>query len=390
MKKILLLTAVLSAMAVTGCKKQITTPNVEPPVGSSDKMIYLGTVGPALGKAGNIGVRDSLFLEGDQIGVIAALSTTNVADWTKAAYFDNAPAIFSHNADVNMEVTPGGDTYGDARSYFTWGPKGEGGLTWNRYYPAQDKPIMVYAYYPYSTTNYIAPDGTATKPALNIALNTLPVRLSTPLDSGANLKQSDVLWFASAEEVNRTDTIQTMGFKHALSQLTFRFLRPAGSSQVYIDSVIFETLGGAVLDITTGDFTFPAKGTEDPDEVYTAAKYIITTDVNHRKVPVVSDPDVDPMLDIFTNTSPLMIFPLTADDAKLGRLRIVYNISPAGDKKGEEYVKSSVISLTSLDKAFLAGKKNAFNISINNTEIKLEAKIAPWGQDGSESDLEAD
>lgn len=387
MKKILLLTAVLSAMAVTGCKKQITTPNVEPPVGSSDKMIYLGTVGPALGKAGNIGVRDSLFEADDQIGVIAALSTTNAADWTKTAYFDNAPALFSRTGSV--EVPGGGTPYDDMRSYFVWGPAGEGGLTWNRYYPAQDKPIMIYAYSPYTKTNYTAPDGTSSKPMLNVTLNTLPIRLATPLDSGANLKQADVLWYASLGEVKRTDTLQVMNFKHALSQLTFRFSRPAGSSPAHIDSVIFETLGEATMDITTGAFTFPAPDGNTPDVLYTAAEYVITTNPNNRTVPVVVA-DTDPLLDIFTGTSPLMIFPLTATEAKLGKLRIVYNISPKGDQIGKDFMKSSEIKLDNLDKDFLAGKKNTFTISISATGINLEAKIDPWGKDGSNSDLEAE
>lgn len=394
MKRILLCALSLSLLVTVGCKKSVT-PTPEPQPEPSDAMIYLGVAGPAATRTGNEGVRDTVFTNGDQIGVIAAYSTTtdpisatNLPDWTKKLYFDNAPACFVKNAPVEYDPIK---TYKDNRSYFGWGPAAEGTLVNNKYYPSQDKPIMIYAYYPYTTvtTSYVKPDGISSKPLLNVTVNTDVVKLGAS-NAGANVKQADVLWFASAKEVKRTDTLKTMHFKHALSQLTFRFKRYIGSAPAYVDSIIFCTAKTAQLNLTDGTFKFTlAAVTADT----VAAKYVIIPEKTKRTVPIVTEQadkaDETGLLDIFDGVSPLMILPLTEQIARGATLRVVINTSIDGSGTEKDQI-SMTVPLTKLTTPFTAGKKSVFNILVTQSGIGLEAEIEPWGLDGTSSELETE
>lgn len=392
MKRILLCALSLFLLATVGCKKSIT-PTPEPQSDPSDAMIYLGVAGPATTRVGNEGVRDTVFTTGDQIGVIAAYSTTtnpttptNLPDWAKKLYFDNSPACFVKNAPVDYDPVV---SFKDNRSYFGWGLAAEGTLANNKYYPSQDKPIMIYAYYPYtaSTTSYIKPDGTSTKPLLNVTVNTDVVKLGAT-NAGANVKQADVLWFASAKEVKRTDTLKTMHFKHALSQLTFRFKRYVGSSPAYVDSIIFCTAKTAQMDLTAGTFAFTLAAADT-----IAAKYVILPEKTKRAVPIVVEQpdkaDETGLLDIFDGVSPLMILPLTEQIARGATLRVVINTSIDGNGTEKDQI-SMTVPLTKLTMPFEAGKKSVFNILVTQSGIGLEAEIEPWGLDGTSSELETE
>lgn len=381
MKRFLVAAVMLSTVAFVGCQKKIISEGPYERPENSDALIFLGVKGPTT-KTANEGVRDSLFLAGDQIGVTAALVDGVAADWTMEPFFDNAPAAFSHEGTVNVG-------YDDKRSYFAWGPAGEGGLKWNKYYPAKNAEIMIYAYYPYTqSADYVAPDGIATKPLLNVTLNTDTVNLTAK--TGANVKQADVLWFATAAPVKRSvDTLKTMNFKHALAQLGFRFKRYQGSSPAFIDTIEFNTADKGLMDITTGLFDCSAANV-------VGAKYVIIPDAGHRKVPVVpeneDDQDQDKFLNIFggENVSPLMILPLETDIAKQGTLRVVINISEDGTQDAPNFKKSMSIDLLGLTKGFAAGQKNMFNILVTNAGINLEAKIDPWDPNGNNSNLETE
>lgn len=372
------LSALVLAAAIS-CKTQVAPvdPNINEP---SDDLISL-SVGSA-SRAGNQGVRDTLFDAGDQIGVSATnpddQTTPTAPSWAIVdTCFDNRPALWVNN-------TP---TVNPTFSHFAWGAAGEGGIAHNQYYPGSQKKLYIFAYYPYSTTNYIAPNGTS-GPKLKVDLT------DGVIDGQAtdvNLTQADVLYYISGNPVDPTKPttfssaakMASMNFNHALAQLRFVLKRSAGAQAGKFVKLVFKTAKSATLDLTTGTFTY------DPGATYLDATYTITPKTGD----VVDIPEDDGTVIPFTggldvlNAKPLMILPLTLSDAQKGELVLTVDFSTTNTPD----VKEIPVLLPNLTKGLTAGKLNTYNLSVGYHLIELKASITAWDTvNGSENDLDAE
>lgn len=368
------LSALVLAAAIS-CKTEVAPidPNINEP---SDDLISL-SVGSA-SRAGNQGVRNLLFEASDQIGVSAAnpsTATPAAPDWA-STYFDNRPALWLNNTpDPNPTF-----------SHFVWGPAGEGGMIHNQYYPGSKKDIFIFAYYPYSATQYTAPT-TTEGPKLMVDLS------DGVIDGQAtdvNLVQADVLYYISGNPTPPSTTPTTfssankmvsMNFNHALAQLRFVLKRRAGASAGKFVKLVFKTAKSATLDIATGAFAY------DPAATYKDAVYTITP----KEGDLVDIPEDDGQttfagLDILKAT-PLMIFPLTLDNAKLGELVLTVDFSKT---VGTPDTKDITVDLTKLVDPLKAGSLNTYTLSVNYDEIELKASITAWDTNGSNNDLDAE
>lgn len=381
MKRVFILA--LSMASLVACKK-----NVEPTIDNgknekSDVMISLSSLAPA-SRTANEGVRQDLFETGDQIGVIAVHSDNatgptppEAPDWAEAVYFDNKPAMFT--AEKVEEPAPNPKV-----SLFEWGATGEGGLVANQYYPAKKGKIFLFAYYPYSTTNYVAPDGAGSTPMLNVELADGTIAGVTVEAEGstldANLRQADVMYYGATTSISSIAPNTTpLAFQHGLAQLNFMVKLAAGASPCKLTKIEFKTVKKGVMDITTGGFTYETTTTDYEK----AAVYTITP-----KVAVNVPKDSDAAYNVLAENggSPLMIFPLDAATIQQGELIVTCDFSTTNTPDE----KQLNVSLASVTNPFAQGKLNVFNISVSLSMIKLEATIAPWDPSGSVETLPAE
>lgn len=381
MKRVFILA--LSVASLVACKK-----NVEPTIDNgknekSDVMISLSSLAPA-SRAANEGVREDLFETGDQIGVIAVHSDDaagptppEAPNWAEAVYFDNKPAMFTAEKVEEPALNP-------KVSLFEWGATGEGGLVANQYYPAKKGKIFLFAYYPYSTTNYVAPDGASSTPMLNIELSDGTIAGVTVeaenAEVDANLRQADVMYYGAAASISSIAPNATpLAFQHGLAQLNFMVKLAAGASPCKLTKIEFKTVKTGVMDITTGGFTYETTTTDYEK----AAVYTITPKT------VISIPkDSEPAYNILAENegTPLMIFPLDAATIQKGELIVTCDFSATSTPDEKELN----VSLASVTNSFVQGKLNVFNISVSLSMIKLEATIAPWDPAGSIETLPAE
>lgn len=391
MKKVLLLT--LTILVAVACKKSVGSGDEIP--GQQESLIALSSAVPS-GRAANQGIREGLFQAGDQIGVIAAYSDgvttpgTAAPIWTwgesdaKKLYFDNKPAMFSAAKDMS-------GTASTTVSVFGWGADGQGGLTANQYYPSKNAAIFLYAYYPYADgaaapALYTTPTGDGTsRPSLNVMLKDGEINGNVATD--VNMLQSDVLWYAGATGVSSNLPTSELAFKHGLAQLQFLVKRSEISTACKLTKIVFKTVKEGTLDITTGLFTYPTttSGYE------TAAIYTITPKAgidNSVPVSTASDPKSLNLLTANGGT-PLMILPLDLATAQKGFLEVTCDYSTNPDNP---QLTVFPVPLTVLSNAngLEQGKLNTYSISVSKTEIKLEATITPWDQNGNTSDLETE
>lgn len=385
MKNLLLLA--LGAAAVMSCKTQVGSDLDE----SNDNLISLST--GSASRASNQGIRAGLFEDEDQIGVVAVFedaSNPNTPGWdapaagpgtpTTGVYFDNKPA----------QRVSDGPTGTPTYSIFGWGPAAEGGTAHNQYYPSGKKEIYIYAYYPYSTTDYVSPT-TGVGPKLNVTLTDGEIKnISATPETDANKVQADVLYYISGNDGTTPPSLEkyksdsrmgTMTFEHALAQLTFKIKRPLNAKEGKVTKLVFKTAKTAALDLATGVFDF-TNTTDFKDAVYT----ITPADPNDW---VLAEDDGNPGFgtDILGGT-PLMILPLDDTNAKLGELVLEVDFAQSGATAPE--TKTISVPLSGLTNALKAGHLSTYIISVTLHDIKLEASITPWGTGGSDNDLEAE
>lgn len=378
MKKVFLLA--LSLTTAMSCKTAVT-PGITPDEANAE-LIAL-SVG-SISRAGNEGVRDILFATGDQIGVIGVnpddQATPTKPQWPDTC-FDNRPALWLENSPTESPTF----------SHFVWGPAGEGGIMHNQYYPGSKKKLYIYAYYPYSGTNYVKPTDTpsADGPKLKVALSDGAI---AGTDDDVNKKQADVLYYISGNPAPPSTTPTTfsseskmvsMTFQHALAQLRFVLKRPAGAAAGKFVKLVFKTAKNATMDIATGAFTYDGSAT------YKDASYTITPKEGDAVDIPEDDGSVTPFvgLDILKNT-PLMIFPLSLDNAKLGELVLTVDFSKT---VGSPDTKDITVDLGNLKDALVAGSLNTYTLSVNYHVIELKASITAWDTaNGSNNDLDAE
>ena len=377
MKKVFL--GLLCVAAAVSCKKTVESGDTPTAEEFSSEVISLSVGSPRISRAGNEGVRSTLFETGDQIGVTAVYQdvATDV-DWSKDTCFDNRPALFALNTTDASPV-----------SQFHWGIDGSGGTANNRYYPGAKKKIYIFAYYPFSksTANYVAPDKTAaTGPQLKVTLTEGAIAGET---TDVNLKQADVLYYTSgdptASPVAKADPFSsdskmgTMLFRHGLAQLQFLLKRPTGSTACKFVKLVFKTAKSGTMDIATGVFTYDAAAT------YKDATYTITPKTGDNVV----IPDITgggTALDVLKG-KPLMIFPLSLVDAKKGSLVLTVDFAKDGETAD---TKDITVDLTTLTDPLEAGKLNTYTLSVNFHLIELQATIKPWDTAGTNNNLDAE
>lgn len=358
MKKLLF--SAIAIMSIVGCQKSgVTTPETEP----QDGLIRL-SMGGISSRSGNAGMRE-VFEAGDQIGIVATLLKDDdpaTISWDATPiHIDNKPAAWLSNT---TPTTPGADL---VISTFKWGPKGEGGLSHDQFYPKKDRSLALFAYYPYTAaTDSLIYDATTKEPILVIKLKDGEV--STAEETDANVIQADVMWAKGVskattplDSVSRLDPLATLDFKHALAQVNFKVSKSADAADCYFDQIELLTYKDGKLNITTGviELTKPNTPTD-------SAKYVIK---DNSGAPITAAG-----IDIITTGKPIMVLPTkTAAESEICKIRLRVNY---GTDVKPDYMWYDVE--TKGIKPFNQGKLNTITLALSKTGVALTAKIDPW------------
>lgn len=404
MKKILLIA--FAVAAIVSCKKNVTgggdnSKPFEPATPDKSAPMYLsvgnggGAAYGVAGKAGGIGIRQTTFEAGDVIGVYAATvkfvnPSTYAPDWTEKLYFENKPASYAATGTAADTVA------------FKWGmPSAQGGLDDIQFYPAKDRSIYVYAYYPYTqnTTDSVKLDAITKVPSRFVSLVEGAVVLAgePDEDKNVNLMQPDYMWaVGKAQKVNegdpvvdtvrRTLRLDTLTFKHALAQLNFRiYLMDENATVCAFDSLVITVPKNGSYDLVTGTPKIIV------DAVPTAAKdsvsYVITAKKG-ESIPAAIAGDKTNALDLL-ETLPLMVLPMNVDELKGCKIKLVVNYG----KDGDTALRTYYVTMAQLGlKPVKQGSYNSIYMGVGQTEVTLNCNINPWGinDPADDSDLEVE
>lgn len=378
----------LAIAAVVSCQRNVSPGNPPHPVvpGEPDLTapMFLSAGSGAVGtRTGGIGARQTQFQSGDIIGVYAAmgkLDATNVVpDWTNI-YFANKPATFA------------GTGVAEDTTAFKWGLGGIGGLANDQFYPAKDRSIFVYAYYPYTKNEADSIKLISSIPTRFVTLVEGNVGDQTTEDT-VNRMQPDYMWAVGksvkptaapntpVDSVRRTLGLDTLTFKHALAQLNFGvYLMDQKATTCTFDSIVLIVPKKGSYDIIKGKTTI-IPGTTAADS---AAYYITTKSGEQIPAAAASEKPTD-ALNIL-DTYPLMVFPMTADELKGCEIEIVVNYGDDRNPDRKRYVLKMKEQGNNL-KPLRQGYYNTIYLGVGQTKVDLNCNVTPWIKNGIEDDI---